>query len=132
MERRLAAILASDMVGFSRLNEKDQDGVLARQKRHRKDLIDPEIARHRGERVNSWARVVAGNLALRVVQIARLPPAETGKSPEASQIYIKIDESIIFHLHIPLIHLFERRKGILVVRSLLNGIDLVRSLARSR
>ena len=53
MERRLAAVLAADMVGFSRLIEGDEDGVLSRQKAHRKSLIDPEIARYRGNIVKT-------------------------------------------------------------------------------
>ena len=48
MERRLAAIFALDMVGFSRLIEEDEAGTLARQKAHRHELIDPAIADHRG------------------------------------------------------------------------------------
>jgi class 3 adenylate cyclase/pimeloyl-ACP methyl ester carboxylesterase len=44
MERRLSAVMATDMVGFSRLMEADEMGVLARQKTHRKELIDPAIA----------------------------------------------------------------------------------------
>ena len=44
MERRLAAILAADMVGYSRLMEHDEDGVLKRQKAHRREMIDPKIA----------------------------------------------------------------------------------------
>lgn len=48
MERRIAAILAADMTGFSRLIELDESGTLARQKQHRLDLIDPTIARHHG------------------------------------------------------------------------------------
>ncbi|HUF43967.1 MAG TPA: adenylate/guanylate cyclase domain-containing protein, partial [Aestuariivirgaceae bacterium] len=50
MERRLAAILAADMAGYSRLMELDEDGVLDRQKKHRRELIDPEIA-SRGGRI---------------------------------------------------------------------------------
>ncbi|NNE21096.1 MAG: adenylate/guanylate cyclase domain-containing protein, partial [Rhizobiales bacterium] len=53
MERRLAAILASDMVGYSRLMEADEEGTIARQQAHRADLIDPAIARHRGRIVKS-------------------------------------------------------------------------------
>jgi class 3 adenylate cyclase/pimeloyl-ACP methyl ester carboxylesterase len=53
MERRLAAVLAADMVGYSRLMEIDEDGVLARQKSHRKELIDPEIGRYRGRVVKT-------------------------------------------------------------------------------
>ncbi|WP_213288877.1 adenylate/guanylate cyclase domain-containing protein [Bradyrhizobium sp. sGM-13] len=47
-ERRLAAILAADMVGFSRLMEVDEAGTLARLKTHRLELIDPAIAKNRG------------------------------------------------------------------------------------
>ena len=47
-ERRLAAVIAVDMVGFSRLMEADETGTLARLKTHRIELIDPLIARNRG------------------------------------------------------------------------------------
>src|SRR5438874_4364826 len=47
-ERRLAAVLAADMVGFSRLMEVDETGTLARLKTHRIELIDPAIAKNRG------------------------------------------------------------------------------------
>ena len=40
-ERRLAAIMAADMVGYSRLMEADERGTIARQKAHRGELIDP-------------------------------------------------------------------------------------------
>jgi class 3 adenylate cyclase/pimeloyl-ACP methyl ester carboxylesterase len=53
MERRLAAIFAADMAGYSRLMERDEDGVLARQKLHRHELIDPEIARRGGRIVKT-------------------------------------------------------------------------------
>jgi len=48
MERRIAAIFAADMVGYSRLMEADEVGTLNRQKRHRLELIDPKIAAHGG------------------------------------------------------------------------------------
>src|ERR1700758_2092822 len=47
-ERRLAAVLSADMVGFSRLMEVDETGTLARLKPHRIELIDPAIAKNRG------------------------------------------------------------------------------------
>ena len=53
MERRLAAVLAADMVGYSRLMEADEDGVLSRQKALRKELIDPQIALYRGRIVKT-------------------------------------------------------------------------------
>jgi adenylate cyclase len=48
VERRLAAILAADMVGYSRLMEADEIGTLARLKTHRLELVDPAIAKSRG------------------------------------------------------------------------------------
>src|SRR6478609_11962463 len=47
-ERRLAAVLAADMVGYSRLMEVDERGTLARLKTHRPELIDPAITKNHG------------------------------------------------------------------------------------
>ncbi len=46
--RRLAAILAADVVGYSRLMAADEAGTLAALKAHRKELIDPKTAEHSG------------------------------------------------------------------------------------
>src|ERR1700676_1606617 len=48
VERKLAAILVSDIVGFSRLAGVDEDRILARLRTLRSDLIDPTISVHRG------------------------------------------------------------------------------------
>ncbi|MFK0691399.1 adenylate/guanylate cyclase domain-containing protein [Mesorhizobium sp. IMUNJ 23033] len=48
MERRLAAVLAADMAGYSRLMEADEQGTLARLRTHRIELIDPAIAKNQG------------------------------------------------------------------------------------
>jgi adenylate cyclase len=48
VERRLAAILAADVVGYSRLMEVDETGTLSRLKTHRLELIDPAIVKNRG------------------------------------------------------------------------------------
>ena len=48
MKRRLAAILAADMVGYSRLMGADEEGTIARQKTHRREFIDAEISEHGG------------------------------------------------------------------------------------
>lgn len=53
MGRRLAAILAADMVGYSRHIEADEEGTLARHAAHRAQLIDPAVARHHGHIVKS-------------------------------------------------------------------------------
>jgi adenylate cyclase len=52
-ERRLAAVLAADMAGYSRLMEVDETGTLARLKTYRIELIDPAIAKHRGRIIKS-------------------------------------------------------------------------------
>ena len=46
--RKLAAIMATDVVGFSRLTGADEDRTLARLRALRSDLIDPTIAVHKG------------------------------------------------------------------------------------
>jgi len=46
--RKLAAILAADVVGFSRLTRDDEDRTLARLRALRSDLIDPTISVHKG------------------------------------------------------------------------------------
>ncbi len=48
MERRLAAILAADVAGYSRLMSLDESGTLARLQAHRSELIAPAIAGHHG------------------------------------------------------------------------------------
>ena len=48
MERRLAAILAAVVVGYSRLMGEDEEGTLARLEGLRAEILDPLIARHRG------------------------------------------------------------------------------------
>jgi len=53
VERRLAAILAADVAGYSRLMGEDEAGTLARLRTHRRELIDPEIAEHKGRIVKT-------------------------------------------------------------------------------
>ena len=53
MERRLAAILLTDIVGYSRLMGLDEEGTIAHQKAHRDDVIDPTITQHGGRIVKS-------------------------------------------------------------------------------
>ena len=53
VERRLAAILAADVAGYSRLIGADEEGTLARLKAHRRELIDPKITEHRGRIVKT-------------------------------------------------------------------------------
>jgi adenylate cyclase len=51
IERRLAAILAADVVDYSRPMGIDEEGTHARLKAHRRELIDPKIDEHHGRMV---------------------------------------------------------------------------------
>jgi hypothetical protein len=53
VERRLAAILAADVAGYSRLIEADEEGTLSRLKALRAELIDPKITSHHGRIVKT-------------------------------------------------------------------------------
>jgi adenylate cyclase len=53
MERRLAAIFAADVVGYSRLVGVDEEGTHERLQAHRRELIDPKIAEHQGRIVKT-------------------------------------------------------------------------------
>jgi len=53
VERRLAAILAADVAGYSRLMGADEEGTLAALRVHRRDILDPKIAAHRGRIVKT-------------------------------------------------------------------------------
>ncbi|HEV8679389.1 MAG TPA: adenylate/guanylate cyclase domain-containing protein [Stellaceae bacterium] len=53
VERRLAAILAADVAGYSRLVGIDEEGTLAALRRLRRELVDPRLAEHRGRIVKT-------------------------------------------------------------------------------
>jgi TolB-like protein/class 3 adenylate cyclase/tetratricopeptide (TPR) repeat protein len=53
VERRLAAVLAADVAGYSRLMGRDEEGTLTQLKRLRKTLVDPTIAAYRGRIVKT-------------------------------------------------------------------------------
>jgi class 3 adenylate cyclase/TolB-like protein len=96
MERRLAAILVADMVGYSRLMEADETGTLARQKRHRAELIDPRIAAHHGSIVKLTGDGMIAEFPSVVeavqcaVSIQREMEAREGDVPEDQKIRYRI------------------------------------------
>src|SRR5438445_1340590 len=53
IERRLAAILAADVAGYSRLMGADEEGTHERLGAHLRDLVEPKIAKHHGRIVKS-------------------------------------------------------------------------------
>jgi adenylate cyclase len=83
--RRLAAILAADVAGYSRLMGADEEGTLERLKALRRELLDPQIAEHKGRIVKTtgdgllveFASVVDAVLCALAVQQA-MPERDTG------------------------------------------------------
>ena len=47
-QRKLAAIIAADVVGYSRLMGRDESGTLARLRKHRTERLEPVLARYGG------------------------------------------------------------------------------------
>ncbi len=78
MERRLAAILAADVVGYTRLMGEDEAGTLAALKAHREEFIEPKIADHRGRVVKlmgdgALARLPNGENTLHCMDVPQTP-----------------------------------------------------------
>ena len=96
VERRLAAVLAADMVAFSRLMELDEQGTIARQKAHRAELIDPAIGRNNGRIVKTTGDgmlVVFESVVDAVqsaVEIQSAMAAREGATPDAARIRYRI------------------------------------------
>ncbi len=65
MDRRLLAILAADVAGYSRLVGADEEGTLAQWKAHFRELIEPKIAEHHGRIV----RVTGDGLLVEFVSV---------------------------------------------------------------
>ena len=65
VERRLAAILAADVAGYSRLMGADEEGTLERLKALRRELLDPKIAEHHGPHRQDHRRRPAGGICQR-------------------------------------------------------------------
>jgi TolB-like protein len=96
VERRLTAILAADVAGYSRMMGKDEEGTLAQLKAHRRALVDPKIAEHRGRIVKTtgdgmlveFASVVD---ALRcAVEVQRGMTARNAEVPQDKRIEFRV------------------------------------------
>ncbi len=96
MERRLAAILAADVVGYSRLVRADEEGTLARVKSLIGELIEPQIAAHRGRIVKlmgdgvlaEFASVVDAVRAAGAIQLAA--PERNADQPADKRIEMRV------------------------------------------
>jgi TolB-like protein/class 3 adenylate cyclase/Tfp pilus assembly protein PilF len=96
VQRRLAAILAADVVGYSRLMELDEVGTLAALKSRRKEIVQPLVARHQGRvfKVTGDGIMVEFGSAVNAVQCAiDLQQAMTDaarQQPEDRRIVLRI------------------------------------------
>ena len=91
INRKLAAILAADVVGYSRLMGADEAGTLAALKRHRETIFDPAVAAHNGRIVKligdgiiaEFSSVVdAVNCALSVQRSDAMTPDQSASQPD--------------------------------------------------
>ncbi len=95
-KRRLAAILAADVVGYSRMMREDETGTLAQLKTHRKEVFDPRIAEHNGRIVKTTGDGVLVEFASAVdatecgVKIQRSLARRNEDVPEGHRIELRI------------------------------------------
>jgi TolB-like protein/class 3 adenylate cyclase/Flp pilus assembly protein TadD len=96
MDRKLAAILAADVVGYSALMERDEAGTFERLKAGRKQLFEPEIARHHGRIFKLMGDGMLAEFSSVVdavecaVALQRGLAERNASSPEAERIQVRI------------------------------------------
>src|SRR6202044_81493 len=96
VERRLAAILAADVVGYSRLMGRGEEGTLAPLKEWRRARVDPKIAEHRGRIVKTTGGGVLVEFASAVhavrcaVDIQRATAQANDTVPEDRRIAFRV------------------------------------------
>jgi TolB-like protein/class 3 adenylate cyclase/tetratricopeptide (TPR) repeat protein len=96
VERRLAAILAADVAGYSRLMGGDEEGTLARLKACRRAVVDPKIAEHRGRIVKTTGDGMLAEFASAVDAVRCAVEIQRGMAngnvgvPEAKRIEFRI------------------------------------------
>jgi adenylate cyclase len=96
VERRLAALVAADVVGYSRLMQRDETGTLARLRAYQREVLGPLVAEYRGRVVNfpgdsalcEFASVV--DAVECAVAIQRAMAEREGGVPEAERIRLRI------------------------------------------
>ncbi|RUV04527.1 MAG: adenylate/guanylate cyclase domain-containing protein [Mesorhizobium sp.] len=96
VQRRLAAILAADVVGYSRLMERDEAGTLVAIKSRRKDILQPLLAKHNGRIVKLMGDGVLVEFASAVnavqcaVELQNAMAAANADVPEDSRIVLRV------------------------------------------
>jgi class 3 adenylate cyclase/pimeloyl-ACP methyl ester carboxylesterase len=100
VERRLAAILAADVAGYSRLMGMDEEGTLAQLKGHRQALVDPKIEEHRGRIVKTTGDGMLVEFASVVDAVRCAVEVQRGMSERNARL--SVDKRIEFRVGINL------------------------------
>jgi adenylate cyclase len=96
LERRLAAILAADVVGYSRLMTADEEGTHKRLVTYRREIIDPKVRQHRGRIVKNTGDGVLvefGSVVDAVrcaLEVQRLMVARNAGVPQSRRIELRV------------------------------------------
>src|SRR5436309_184385 len=110
MTRKLAAIIAADVVGYSRLMGGDEAGTLAALKTHRRELVDPKIAEHQGRIV----KTTGDGLLIEFPSVV-----------EAVQCAVEVQHAIQdCNMDVPADHRIEFRVGINLGDVIIDGDDI--------
>jgi adenylate cyclase len=100
VQRRLAAILAADVAGYSRLVRSDETGTLAALRAHREDVIEPQVAQHEGRIVKLMGDGLlaefpsAVNAVMCAIEIQRAMAERHADLPEGRRIRYRIGINI--------------------------------------
>jgi adenylate cyclase len=96
VHRRLAAVLAGDVAGYSRLMGADEEGTLARMNAHRREFLEPKVAEHRGRIVKKTGDGVliefgsAVDAVRYAVEIQRGMMERNASTPQDKRIELRI------------------------------------------
>src|SRR5215472_10446473 len=96
VQRRLAAILAADVVGYGRLMERDEAGTVFALRSRRKDILQPLLAKHSGRIIKLMGDGVLVEFASAVdavqcaVELQATMAAANADVPQDSQILLRV------------------------------------------
>ena len=96
VQRRLAAVLAGDVAGYSRLMGADEEGTLPRMNAHRREFLEPKVAKHRGRIVKKTGDGVliefgsAVDAVRYAVEIQRGMMERNASTPQDKRIELRI------------------------------------------
>jgi adenylate cyclase len=96
VERRLAAILAGDVAGYSRMMGADEEGTLARLNAHRREFLEPKVAEYRGrivKRTGDGVLIEFGSAVDAVryaVEVQRGMAERNASTPQEKRIELRI------------------------------------------